>query len=80
MTWAKDDDIAMIKNACSWPCPFALPLKKSSNIGEPPTCGCLTPDDRTTIIMTSIWDFDPGAEKIKYDSVEKMVEDGWMVD
>lgn len=73
----RDEDIAMIKNG-SWPCEFALPVKKFRD-GDY-ECGCITLTERTVILKTSIWDFDLSAEKIKYNSVEELVADGWMVD
>ena len=76
--WTPKDDIAMIKVG-SWPCSFALPLKRflGTSGGD---YGCITPDEKTTILITTLWDFNPFAKKIKYDSVEAMVADGWIVD
>lgn len=75
--WTPEDDIAMIKVG-DWPCFFALPLKRT--MSKTPNIGCITPDEKTVILLTSIWDFDPDAKTIKYDSVEEMVGEGWMVD
>lgn len=76
--WTPEDDIAMIKVG-SWPCSFALPLKRiSGTLGG--DYGCISPDEKTIILITAIWDFNPFAKKIEYDSVEAMVADGWMVD
>ncbi len=76
--WTPEDDIAMIKGG-PWPCVFALPLKRrlGTSGGD---YGCVTPDERSVILVTTIWDFDPFAKKIEYDSVEAMIADGWMVD
>ena len=77
--WTPKDDIAMIKVG-SWPCLFALPVKKPGTLEGDYDHGCITPDEKTAILKTSLWDFDPFAKKIEYESVEAMVADGWMVD
>ncbi len=76
-----DDDIAMIKTG-SWPHRHALCLKKPPLVhghGDD-EFGCITPDAKSTVVKTNVWNWNPNAEKIEYNSVEEMVNDGWMVD
>lgn len=42
---------------------------------DPPTTG---PDAKSTVFKINVWDWNPG--KIEYNSVEEMVQVGWMVD
>ncbi len=78
--WKSQDDIDMIKTN-NWPCEFALAMKRPNNtsfLGY--EHGCIAPMERTVILKTSIFDFNPFAKRIEYGSVEEMVTDGWMVD
>lgn len=77
----RDEDIAMIKSG-SWPCEFALPVKKpplTRGYGDY-EFGCIVPTEKTVVLKTDLWDFDPFAERIEYNSVEELIADGWMVD
>lgn len=80
MTWTPKDDIELIQSG-NWPSPHVLCMKKPSD--QPSgdyECGCIIPEAKSIIIKTNVWDWNPQARKIKYDSVEEMVADGWMVD
>lgn len=73
-----EDDIAMVKGN-NWPYPHVLCMKKSLSNGDYEH-GCIVRSDRSVIFKTNVWDWNPNTEKIKYNSVEAMVDDGWMVD
>ena len=76
-----DADIAMIKSG-EWPCQFALPVKRvnrsPAGSGEL-NYGCIPVGCRTTVLLCPIFEFDPNALRMEYDSVEELVKT-WMVD
>lgn len=75
--WTSEDDIAMIKGG-SWPCGFALAMKKRTDRDY--EHGCVASTERTVVLRTNIFDFNPYAKRTEYNSVEEMVANGWMVD
>lgn len=73
-------DKETIQSPDSWPCDFALAMQrvnKYENWQE--NCGCITPSNRLRVVLSDIWDFDPFAPYLEYNSVEDLLKE-WRVD
>lgn len=84
-----EDDIAMVETG-DWPFQsFKNGMGLVLCVKKPPLVhghgdyefGCILPKSKSTVVKSSVWDCqNPNVEKIEYNSVEEMVNDGWMVD
>jgi len=77
----------MMETSANWPnWPF-LPIKKSDPKGGMPDCAVLYDDAgySTTVFKINMWDIKTRndllrSEKIKYNSIDELLDAGWVVD
>lgn len=74
------DDLLMINSPDRWPCWPILPMKNRKN-REPRDLGIILDGQPTTILVgcLGLTDWEK-AERIRYNSVEELLADGWIVD
>ncbi len=82
-------DKEMILRDVEWPAFPGLPVKKySKNPGEFPDCGIIIAGDLQTVYFINMWllvsgPIRPQLEKVErknYESLDALLEDGWIVD
>ena len=78
----KQRDKAMMTNYNAWRHWPLLPIKRPSNLpSRPPQCGVMIEGHYNTVFLANLWDDNKvDAEQLVYDSLDALLEDGWVVD
>lgn len=86
--YTNQDHIEMINDEDRWPCWPALPVKNNQieEVGDiHPICGLIFSGNLTTVVKLNLFmgfteELYNKAKKWKYNSVEELIADGWVVD